>query len=596
MPNTSATAASSGTDLNGKAAQAAAQHDLRERLAAFAAEHFKVARRRRSRFAQQRGARSASATLPFAELVRLAYFARVSLSATGFYRTPKIGYDRKTWSGRPFFYFCYGAAVSEVVVDTLTGENRLLRVDILHDVGGSLNPAIDMGQIEGGFIQGMGWLTIGGAVVERQGQADDARAVHLQDPGRRTTARRSSTCSICESGSNAEDTIHRSKAVGEPPLMLGDLGVPRDPRRGRERRRLSRVSPRLDAPATAEEILRSVEELRTRAAASCERRRQGRAGSWRERLGRRARAAARARRAAVLVSVVSARGIGAARRGHADGRHATTRSTARSAAAISSSRRSASRATCSRRRRAACERLRRFPLGASLGQCCGGARQPAVRAGRCATRSGSTRSRRCGAGARPCVVATPTDRDAAGRLVVTADDVFGTLGDGVRDVAVDCARALVARGAATAARLRTIRSERAGRCAVFLDPLRDPDFDIVLFGAGHVGRALVALLARFACRVTWVDERERRVSGRCPRQRRPSSSPTRRRPRSRRRPPGAYFLVMTHSHPLDEALAEAILRRDDFAYFGLIGSLSKRRQFERRMARARHAARRASPR
>ena len=157
VPNASATAASSGTDINGKAAQAAAR-TLRERLASSRPS----TSRRRSTGRALRGQRRAvgTRTVPFAELVRLAYFARVSLSATGFYRTPKIGYDRKSWSGNPFYYFCYGAAVSEVIVDTLTGENRLLRVDILHDVGRSLNPAIDMGQIEGGFIQGMGWLTM----------------------------------------------------------------------------------------------------------------------------------------------------------------------------------------------------------------------------------------------------------------------------------------------------------------------------------------------------------------------------------------------------------------------------------------------------
>ena len=109
--------------------------------------------------------------MAFADLVAEAYLGRVPLSATGFYATPDIHYDRETARGRPFFYFAYGAAVSEVVIDTLTGENRLLRVDILHDVGRSLNPAIDLGQIEGGFIQGLGWLTTEELVVGRQGPA-----------------------------------------------------------------------------------------------------------------------------------------------------------------------------------------------------------------------------------------------------------------------------------------------------------------------------------------------------------------------------------------------------------------------------------------
>ena len=260
VPNASATAASSGTDINGKAAQAAAR-TLRERLAAFAAEHFKVAA------ADVRFANNAVAigprTVPFAELVRLAYFARVSLSATGFYRTPKIGYDRKTWSGNPFYYFCYGAAVSEVVVDTLTGENRLLRVDILHDVGRSLNPAIDMGQIEGGFIQGMGWLT-----MEQLWWNDKGKLMtHAPSTYKIPVANDVPpvfNVKIWESGINAEDSIYRSKAVGEPPLMLA-ISVHQAIKDAIASVADYRSSPRLDTPATAEEILRSVEELQARA-------------------------------------------------------------------------------------------------------------------------------------------------------------------------------------------------------------------------------------------------------------------------------------------------------------------------------------------
>ena len=163
--------------------------------------------------------RPATHSMRFAELARAAHMARISLSSTGFYRTPKIHYDRPQHRGRPFFYFAYGAAVSEVVIDTLTGENRVLRVDILHDVGRSLNPAIDLGQIEGGFIQGMGWLTTEELVVRRQGRAADPRALDLQDSDLRRPARRSSTWS-CGAAENREDTVHRSKAVGEPPLML----------------------------------------------------------------------------------------------------------------------------------------------------------------------------------------------------------------------------------------------------------------------------------------------------------------------------------------------------------------------------------------
>ena len=157
VPNTSATAASSSSDLNGKAAQAAAR-TIKQRLIEFAAAKYGVAAAGGA-LQGRTCARGQQVTLTFAELVSQAYHARVSLSATGFYATPKIDYDLKTLTGRPFFYFCYGAAISEVIIDSLTGESRLLRVDILHDVGRSLNPAIDMGQVEGGFVQGVGWLT-----------------------------------------------------------------------------------------------------------------------------------------------------------------------------------------------------------------------------------------------------------------------------------------------------------------------------------------------------------------------------------------------------------------------------------------------------
>jgi xanthine dehydrogenase large subunit len=259
VPNASATAASSGADINGKAAQAAAVA-LRERLAQFAAEHFKVAPE--TVLFHNNQVQVGDKSVSFIELVKLAYFARVSLSATGFYRTPKIGYDRKTWKGMPFYYFCYGAAVSEVVIDTLTGENRLLRVDILHDVGKSLNPAIDMGQIEGGFVQGMGWLTM--------------EELWWNDKGKLMTHAPSTykipvasdvppvfNVKIYESGINAEDSIYRSKAVGEPPLMLG-ISTFHAIRDAIASVADYQLSPRLDSPATAEEILMSVEELNAR--------------------------------------------------------------------------------------------------------------------------------------------------------------------------------------------------------------------------------------------------------------------------------------------------------------------------------------------
>ncbi|MBV9045947.1 MAG: xanthine dehydrogenase molybdopterin binding subunit, partial [Alphaproteobacteria bacterium] len=216
VPNTSATAASAGADLNGKAAQAAAR-TIKERLIAFAAAEFKCAPEDVT--FENNTVHAGARRMRFDELARAAQIARISLSSTGFYKTPKIHYDRSTHTGHPFFYFAYGAAVSEVIVDTLTGENRCLRVDLIHDVGRSLNPAIDLGQIEGGFIQGMGWLTTEELVWDEQG--------HL-----RTHAPSTYKIPACSDrppifnmelwpAANREDTIHRSKAVGEPPLMLG---------------------------------------------------------------------------------------------------------------------------------------------------------------------------------------------------------------------------------------------------------------------------------------------------------------------------------------------------------------------------------------
>ena len=216
VPNASATAASSGSDMNGKAAQKAAAK-IRGRLTEFAARHYGVAESAIS-FGNDRVC-VGNEELAFEALVQMAWAARISLSATGYYRTPKIHYDRDTFTGRPFFYFAYGAAVSEVVVDTLTGEYRLTRVDILHDCGRSLNPAVDLGQVEGGFIQGAGWLTAEELCWNESGELTTHAPSTYKIP----------TCSdlpvdfrveLLADAANREDTIFRSKAVGEPPLML----------------------------------------------------------------------------------------------------------------------------------------------------------------------------------------------------------------------------------------------------------------------------------------------------------------------------------------------------------------------------------------
>lgn len=257
VPNTSATAASAGADLNGLAAQSAAR-TIKQRLIDFAATAYKCSPHR-VRFADGNVTAGAK-RMTFGELARAAYLARISLSSTGYYRTPKIHYDRATHRGRPFFYFAYGAAVSEVAIDTLTGENRVLRVDIIHDVGRSLNPAIDLGQIEGGFIQGMGWLTTEELVFDADG--------HL-----RTHAPSTYKIPACSDRppvfnmelwphENREETVHRSKAVGEPPLMLA-ISVFSALTDAVAAVAHHKKLPELDAPATPERILMAIEKLRT---------------------------------------------------------------------------------------------------------------------------------------------------------------------------------------------------------------------------------------------------------------------------------------------------------------------------------------------
>ena len=256
VPNAPPTAASSGSDLNGMAAREAAR-TIRRRLAALAARLFQI---EESDIAFRGGrVRVGAETLEFGELARLAFTERVSLSSTGYYATPKITWDRDTASGRPFLYFAGGAACSEVTVDTGTGEMRVDRVDILHDAGRSLNPAVDMGQIEGGFVQGMGWLTTEELVFDDDGRLLTHAPSTYKIP----------TCSdvpadfrvaLFEPGRNREPTIHGSKAVGEPPLMLA-LSVFSAITHALASLAPGRVPP-LDAPATPEAILRAADAMR----------------------------------------------------------------------------------------------------------------------------------------------------------------------------------------------------------------------------------------------------------------------------------------------------------------------------------------------
>jgi xanthine dehydrogenase large subunit len=215
VPNTSPTAASSGTDMNGMAARNAAA-EIKGRLTEFIARHWQVPVD--TVVFRDDKVLSGEHAMGFGEAVKKAYLARTHLSAAGYYATPKITWDRAKATGRPFFYFAYGASCSEVTIDTLTGEFTLDRVDILHDVGRSLNPAIDIGQIEGGFVQGMGWLTMEELVFDAKGRLKTHAPSTYKIPTARDVPADFRVAFF--DNANPEDTIYRSKAVGEPPLML----------------------------------------------------------------------------------------------------------------------------------------------------------------------------------------------------------------------------------------------------------------------------------------------------------------------------------------------------------------------------------------
>lgn len=260
VPNASATAASSGSDLNGMAAQAAAR-TLKQRLLDFLAAHYQLPVSE-IEFKVGRIVVGKKAELSFAELAHLAWFNRVSLSATGFYKTPKIHYDPLNMSGRPFYYFAYGAAVSEVEVDTLTGEYRVQQVDILHDVGESLNPALDLGQIEGGFVQGMGWLTTEELWWDQQGRLRTHAPSTYKIPVASDVPERFNI-HLVDKKPNREATIYRSKAVGEPPLMLA-MSVFFALKEAVESVGNYQHSSGLRAPATPEAVLMAIEALRAK--------------------------------------------------------------------------------------------------------------------------------------------------------------------------------------------------------------------------------------------------------------------------------------------------------------------------------------------
>ncbi|MCP3968950.1 MAG: xanthine dehydrogenase molybdopterin binding subunit [Rhodobacteraceae bacterium] len=255
VPNTSATAASSGSDLNGMAV-AAACDEIRGRMVAYlAAQHRVEASEVRFRAGQ---VHVGEARLGFAEAAAACYQGRVSLSATGFYKTPKVEWDRLKGQGRPFLYFAYGAAVTEVVLDTLTGENRILRADILHDAGASLNTALDVGQVEGGYVQGAGWLTMEELVWDERGRLATHAPSTYKIPA---CSDRPDVFNVAlwRGGGNREETIYRSKAVGEPPLMLGisALFALSDAVAA-----CGGAYPALDGPATPERLSQAVRAVR----------------------------------------------------------------------------------------------------------------------------------------------------------------------------------------------------------------------------------------------------------------------------------------------------------------------------------------------
>jgi len=264
VPNTSPTAASSGTDLNGKAAQAAAKI-IKSRLVEFACDKYNITNKEINFLNNQVvifQPDKSDLILPFAEFIQAAYMARVSLSSTGFYKTPKIHFDREFAKGRPFFYYAIGAAVSEVTLDTLTGEYKIEQVDILHDVGESLNPAIDIGQIEGGFVQGMGWLTTEELLWNEQGALISNNAATYKIPAVSDLPEKF-TVNLFDHSSNpnnqsSEQTIYNSKAVGEPPLMLA-MSVWAALRDGIASVANYQYSVNLDTPATPERVLWSIE-------------------------------------------------------------------------------------------------------------------------------------------------------------------------------------------------------------------------------------------------------------------------------------------------------------------------------------------------
>ena len=256
VPNTSASAASSTTDLNGAAAINAV-HKIKQNLALFVKQKYKL---KSDKAIYKNGmVKFKGKIFSFNLLIKEAYLNRVSLSSSGFYSTPKIHFNNKIFKGRPFLYFCYGASVSEILIDTLTGENKILRVDILHDHGRAINPAIEKGQIEGGFVQGAGWLTIEEVNWKSNGELVTHSPSTYKIPAVNDMPEKFNIKIF--KNINKENVVNKSKTTGEPPLMLG-MSVFFAIKDAIASVGNYKIVPNLNAPATPEAILLSINDIR----------------------------------------------------------------------------------------------------------------------------------------------------------------------------------------------------------------------------------------------------------------------------------------------------------------------------------------------
>ena len=259
VPNTSASAASSTTDLNG-AAMLDAITKIKKNLFLFVKRKYKI---KNDKAIYENGlVKFKGKSFKFNKLIKEAYLNRISLSSSGFYSTPKVRFNKEKFQGRPFLYFCYGAAVSEVIIDTLTGENKVLRVDILHDAGKAINPAIELGQIEGGFLQGAGWLTMEEVKWKTNGQITTYSPSTYKIPAVNDMPEEFNV-EIFKDGKNKENVVNKSKTTGEPPLMnaMSVFFAIKDA--------ISSVgnydiTPNIDAPATPEKILMVINKLKAK--------------------------------------------------------------------------------------------------------------------------------------------------------------------------------------------------------------------------------------------------------------------------------------------------------------------------------------------